>query len=293
MAHLMLAPASASHGPAARSPAPDLSLQWLGLFTKQTLEERRVSASTVEAYTLDLTTLSGWAAGQKKDLLGLTTADLNRYINQRLAQGTHPSTLARHLCSYRRFYAFLLSHGVLAANPAAAVDGPEVIRSEPRLVPDEVLGVVLRAPRRRYQSPASGYRAHRDHALVCMLYGTSLAISDIRLLLWQQIDEQGHVIRVPLRNREVRSCAVDVRLLVALKALRGRAATPDVGQADTPYCFPTAAGLPMTRQGLYQVVRKWAQECGLEEIVTPSGLRQTGLAHHAGQRRVRPVLTAD
>jgi integrase/recombinase XerD len=126
-----------------------------------------------------------------------------------------------------------------------------------------------------------------------MLYGTNLGISDIRLLRWQQIDELWQVIRVPIRNGEVRSFVLEHALLAGLKALRSLAANTDLDEADNPYCFPTASGLPMTRQAFCHVVRKWARQCGRVEVVTPSALRRAGRLYQAQRRRLRPVPAAD
>lgn len=261
---------------------PDL--EWVALFTQSALRERQVSASTLEAYTLDISMASRWAAGQGRDLLDLAAADLKRYVVERAAQGTRLSTLARHLSSLRRFYAFLVSQGAIAVNPASAVLVPQALRPESCLVRRDVLGSLLRPPHRQFPSPASAYRARRDHAIVCMLYGTDLGVSDVRLLRWQQIDEHWQVVRTPMRNGALRSFVLDATLLRALQALRDVGAQGGFYPATSVYCFPTAAGLPMTRQALCHVVRKWASDCGQDQVVTPSALRQTGRAHQFNRR---------
>jgi site-specific recombinase XerD len=290
MASSLLAPFSqtSSMDPA---PAPEAvrGVHWAARFTQRVLAEQRVSASTLAAYTMDTAMVSRWAARQQLDLPWLTTADLNRYVTERLLEGTNRSTLARHIYSCRCFYAFLVQEGVIGTNPAVSVVVPRVLRQAASLVPDDVLRAVLRAPVRQLSSPLATYRARRDHAIVCTLYGTGLGISDVRLLCWQQIDEPGAAIRVPLAGRKVRSFGLDNVLLSVLKSLRHVMAETDLDPADCAYCFPTTSGLPMTRQGLCQVVRKWAAECGRSEIVTPSALRKTGLTHASERRRLRPA----
>jgi site-specific recombinase XerD len=271
---------------------PASAAGWLGLFTERTLAERRVRASTVEAYALDLAMVSRWAAGKSKDLLQLDPADLRSYAGERLEQGIAPSTLSRHLSSCRRFYAFLVSQGVLPVNPAAGVVAPAQTRHPPRLVPDDVLGKLLRARVRQAVSPGSAYRSRRDHIIVWMLYETRLGVSDIRVLRWRQIDEQRQLIRVPVRGGTERSFVLDARLLAALKALRGAVAMAGFDRTESAYCFPTACGLPMTRQALCHVVRKRAREFGPQADVTPSALRQSGRVHRAQRRAVRPGLVA-
>lgn len=264
-------------------------LEWVALFTQSALKERHVSASTLEAYTLDLAMLSRWAAGLGMDLVELTSADLTRYVVERAAQGIQLSTLARHLSSFRRFYSFLVSRAAIARNPAEAVPVPHALRPPSSLVRDEVVRSLLRAPRRQFPSPAAAYRAQRDHAIVCMLYGTDLGISDVRLLRWKQIDENWNVVRAPLRSGALRSFVLDATLLGYLRALHDAAGANGLNVAQSAYCFPTASGLPMTRQALCHVVRRWATDCGQAQAVTPSAIRQTGRAHQFGRRPPRPA----
>ena len=282
-----------SQAPPYYAASPDqavkVSSQWLEVFSQRALAERRASASTREAYTLDVTMLSRWAISQDKHLLNLDADDLTRYLSERYRSGTHPSTLARQLSSCRSFYAFLLSQGVGTHNPAEAVAAPRVTPRRRRLVPDDVLGRVLRRRNPPVASVASAFRAQRDHAIVCMLYDTPLGISEIRLLRWQQIDDQWQAVVVPGRNGVSRSVVLTARLLEALKELRRRMASWGFDAGDTPYCFPTSTGLPMSRQALCFAVRKWAEECAPQEVMTPSALRQTGLAHQA--RRGRAATT--
>ncbi len=266
----------------------DMGSRWLEIFTQRTLEEGRVSASTLDAYTLDIVMLLRWADEQKKDLLCLDAGDLGRYVNERLQQGAPPSTVSRHLSSFRRFYAFLITEGALAVNPAAAVLAPRVPRPKAKLLPDKVLEKLLSPRLSREPYSTSAYRAMRDHTIVCMLHGTSLGVSDIRLLRWSQIDERGHEIRVKSRNGKVRNFILDTKLLAELKALRAAASTAGPEQGDNRYCFPTTSGTPMTRQALCQVVRRWSQECGLEAGITPSALRRAGLANKSRLRTTRP-----
>lgn len=260
----------------ARSDNARSDCEWIALFTGSALRERRITASTLEAYTLDLAMLSRWAAGQDRGLLKLGPADLTRYMVERTAQGIQLSTLARHLSSFRRFYGFLQGHGAIAANPAQAVPVPHAPRRRYGLLRDDVLRVLLRPPRPPFPSRASACRRQRDHAIVCMLYGTGLGISDVRLLCWQQIDERRKVVRVPLRSEGLRSFVLDATVLMALRAWRDTASLEAIGPEMSAYCFPTASGLPMTRQALCHLVRRWARECGLVQVITPSVLRQTG-----------------
>lgn len=243
----------------------DLSAQWMARFAQQMRDERRVRAGTLEAYTCDIAMLARWAVREQSSLLNLAGADLARYLRERLEQGTRASTLERQLSGWRRFYAFLVNQGALVASPAAVVRGLRVTRHEPRQVPDEVLGILLRPDFGRDASSVAAYRARRNHAIVWTLYATGLGVSDVRLLRWPQIDEK----------------LLDARGLAVFKALRDFTAMAGPVQGTSGWCFPTASGLPMSRQALCHVVRKWARDCGSAEVVTPSMLRQSGRAQQS------------
>ena len=263
----------------------DPGREWIALFTESVRRER-VSASTLEAYSLDLAMLARWATSRGQHLRALSTVDLTRYVAERVGKGTQLSTLGRHRSSFRRFYAFLLTHGSIAINPAVALRLPQAPGIRSRRVRDEVLRVLLQSPPRRpHMSRISAYRVQRDHAVVCMLYGTELGISDVRLLRWHQIDEHRNILRAPVRNGALRTFNLDPTLLASLAAVREGWASAGFEHAESSYCFPTASGLPMSRQALRLLVQRWAKERGQSETVTPSALRQTGRARQSGPRR--------
>lgn len=261
---------------------------WVSRFTRVAMQERHVSPSTIEAYKLDLTMLARWAAERQKDLLTLTTGDLDQYVVTRIAQGTNPSTLARHLSSFRCFYGFLVGQRGLATNPAAGVHVRQLPRRNATLVRDDLLTVMLRPPSRDYPSRAAAYRARRDHAIICMIYGTAIGISDVRLLRWDQIDLGARVGWLSVRNTQQERFVLNASVVAALRNLPRDLAVAGFESATSGYCFPTASGLPMTRQALCHTVRKWTRERGLTEVITPSALRQTGKLNQYGQRRLRP-----
>ena len=267
------------------SSASDAGSPWVSSFVRWLREDYRVRASTLEAYTCDIALLSRWALQERLSLLRLTGADLARYLSERLASGTQTSTLHRQLSSWRRFYAFLVDQGAVAASPAATLHGPRLTRHGPRLVPADQLNRLVQPAAGRDFSSGSTYRARRDHAIVWTLYATALGVSDVRLLLWRQIDETLRVVNVPQRIWPLRSIKLDAQSLAVFKALRGCAASEGGELGTSVYCFPTASGLPLSRQALSQVVRRWAGACGISDSVTPSMLRQTGRADQARRRR--------
>lgn len=264
--------------------------QWIAHFTVHLQQEGRVSASTLAAYSLDLGMVGRWAADRRQALLALSAPDLADYVADRLAGGAHPSTVARHLSSCRRFYAYLAGHGVIAGNPASTV----LIKRPP--VPatggplqDDLLQALLRTPHQPDEPGPAAFRIRRDHAIVCMLHGAPLRVSQVRLLRWTEIDVARCVARTLGRGGVPGTVRLDPRLVTLLCELRQCLLAAGFEFLDTSYCFPSASGGPLTRQGLCQVVHRWAATHGGSRSITPSGLRQAGQAPGAGRRQARPI----
>lgn len=272
------------------SAVPEPSRLLLTAFIQRVQEEQQVAAPTIEAYTLDLTMLARWASGQKKGLHDLGTDNLISHLDQRRMQGVRPATLARHLSSYRRFYSFLVDQGVIAVSPLARVEGMRVTRRAQQLLSDPTIALLMQSPAQDSDHAGADYRAQRDHAIVCMLFGTRLPVSAIRQLRWQQIDVQRRIVSVFLRNGSLGVFPLDGALLAALAALRSRIAVTGFARLDIPFCFPTAAGRPLTRQALGQLIQRWAHACGVQEPVSASAIRQAGLARQADRWSRRPVV---
>ena len=261
---------------------PDLDLL-LGRFSAHVRVSRPISSGTVEAYMLDVTTLGKWAAANDKSVIDLSAAELSQYAKERLASGASPATVSRHLSSYRQFYAYLVSAGAVERNPTDGLRRPKLGPRRRRLLSDDVIEAVLQPSVLRPWSSAAEYRAERDHTIVCLLCGTSLPISSIRLLQWRQIDWSWGVIKCSTRQQGERRYVLSAALLEALGALRKHAEATLV-DSDPKYCFTTATELPMTRQGFCQRIRKWGADIGLDEPLTPSALRRTGL-----DRAAKPI----
>lgn len=246
-------------------------------FARRTVHERRVSPSTLEAYTLDITALSRWAVTHQIDLLELTENDLSHYLNDRTEEGTKALTLARHLSSHRRFFDFLVEEGARATNPALAVRGPEIVREDvPRLEPATVRAL-LRPTRVARQSPFTAYLQQRDHMIVRMLHGSRLSTSAVRRLRWDEVDSLSSVEQWPSRFHSSWRGSFARPWQESLTALRNCAERADLPQAESEWCFPTSANNPMTRQALCHAVRRWAVSRGIVDIlVTPTMIRHAG-----------------
>jgi integrase/recombinase XerD len=230
----------------------------------------RLAPRTVEAYRRDLTSL-GEALG--KPIATLTTEDIERYLAQLRADGLASTTIARRAAAIRSFFRHQTLLGTRTDNPAAELDLPRRTRKLPRtLSPGEAERLVEAA---RGTTP----RALRDHALVELLYGAGLRVSEAVGLEKGGVDLDDRFVRTVGKGGKERVVPIGRQAAEALRRYlaHGR---PHLDRRHRPELFLNAQGGPLTRAGAFLILRRLAGKAGLEpERVHPHLLRHSFATH--------------
>src|SRR5262249_33116388 len=223
-----------------------------------------------------------------KPLADASVEDLERYTAQLRADGLAGSTIARRTAAARSFYGHLQLLGVRADNPAAAVKLPRRARTLPKtLSPTEV---------ERLIDAAAGTepRALRDQALVELLYGAGLRVSEAAGLDEAGVALEGGLGRVVGKGGKDRVGPVGGAAVTALRRSlsRGR---PYLDRRHRSELFLNARGGALTRAGMFLILRRLAERAGLQpERGRPHLLRHSFATHPleggAGLRPVPEVL---
>ena len=265
----------ADPGPRGRSSAPNGAASALerscdGLLTRLAVEEG-LSPRTVEAYASDLAHLR--VHFQERGIDSLARAersDLASFAHYLDEKGLSASSRARMLVSVRRLLRFAREQGELILDPLDTLRAPR----QPRLLPrtlrsDEVAALIAAA---RSELPTGS----RDVAMIELLYGAGLRVSELVGLPLSGIDRIAGLLRVIGKGRKER--------VVPLGELAGRALDAYLEQArpvllgarkgQEHAVFLTARGRPMTRQNFWKRLREHAIRAGIDsERVSPHVLR--------------------
>ena len=225
---------------------------------------------TVEAYRRDLTHFGHWLGGAPSRA---TTTDLEGYVAQLRADGRSPSTIARRLAALRSLYRHLMLLGTRPDNPAAELASPKRIRRLPRtLSPAEA---------ERLIEAANGTtpRALRDSAIVELLYGAGLRVGELVGLERGSVDLDERLVRALGKGSKERVVPIGRRAAEALRRYLGRG-RPHLDRRHRPELFLNAKGGPLTRAGVFLILRKLAEKAGLEPgRVHPHLLRHSFATH--------------
>ena len=230
----------------------------------------RRAPRTVDAYRRDLADLASHLDGSPATA---GTEQIESWLADLRARGQAPSSVARRAAAARSFYRHLVALGLRADNPAADVDLP---RRRTRLPRTLSLSEV-----ERLIDAANGVtpRALRDRALVELLYGAGLRVSEAVGLERGGVDLESRLVRCVGKGDKERVVPLGTRAAEALRRYlaRGR---PHLDRRHRPELFLNAQGGPLTRAGAFLVLRRLAAKAGLDPTqIHPQLLRHSFATH--------------
>ncbi len=243
-------------------------------FTTYLEHERRASKETLRAYRSDLGQMAAFFAehgfsGAPDDLDPLL---VRRWFATIHAE-TQARTRARKLSALRSFYKFLVRRGLAKKNVGEALSAPKLPAPLPRaLLVDEVFRLLD-------GEHAEGPLAHRDRAMLELLYGAGLRAAELVSLDLQGVDMDRQTVRVIGKGSKERIVPFGSKARAALEAWLQRRQDVLRGAAPTEAVFLNKSGTRLTTRSLARRLSAQALSVALGRRVTPHMLRHSFATH--------------
>ena len=240
---------------------------------------RQASSHTLRAYAHEMQALCEWLGADAGAAVAVLDGQrLRRYVAARAAAGGAPASLARRVACLRAFGRFLAMTSRSAGNPATALRTPRARRRLPRVLETAEIAKLLAIA-------GDDEAAHRDRALLEILYSAGLRVGELVGLDDDRIDRFGGVARIRGKGRKERLAplgAPAVRALESYQAVRdaahGRAA-PTRGTFLSVAAGKRGGGRRLDQRDIRRILARRIAEAGLAGRVTPHTLRHTFATH--------------
>lgn len=240
---------------------------------EESLVRTGLAASTVVNYVADLRCLVRWLEDQLSPnggLLGVQTEDIHRYRESMGGEGRTSSTINRRVHAIRKFYEFAMAEDWVATNPARDVYLlPQQECTPPRALTEDETRALLNA----IQSVGRSSLLRRDYALILLLLGTGVKVSEMVELQLEDVEFLGDTgyLLVGQRHRDGgRYIPLSLAVCEALREyLQVRPRSPGV------HClFLSQGGRSLSPRRVQSLVRDYARAAHLEGV-TAQVLRDT------------------
>ncbi|MBC2709966.1 MAG: tyrosine-type recombinase/integrase [Desulfosarcina sp.] len=210
--------------------------------------EKGLSKKTIAAYSADLMKFGLFL--EKKKATAVSDIDTGLILTYLIHQRDHGLTArsrARHLVSLRGFFKFLTNEKIIEKNPAKQIDNkPEGLR---------------------------------DAAMLELLYGAGLRVSELILLEMTGINLEAGFVRVFGKGSKERVVPVGRMALTAVQDYLDRSRPLLLKNRSSVYLFVTRRGSAMTRQSFWNLIGRYGRLAKLKKKVTPHSLRHSFATH--------------
>jgi integrase/recombinase XerD len=256
--------------------------------------ERGRSHNTLAAYRRDLQAYWSWLLARHRALDEVTEDDVVAYVHDLRDSGKAPSSVARALVAVRSLHRYLALEGLAPTDPAADVEVPRVPQGLPKALTEAEVEALIGAV--AGDDPV----ARRDRAMLEVLYGSGLRISELVGLSLGDVDLDAGLLRVLGKGDKERVVPLGRMATAALDAWTGPGGRTELEperwarRGDAEALFLNQRGGRLSRQGAWAIVRRYGDRAGLGERLTPHVLRHSCathmLDHGADIRTVQELL---
>lgn len=254
------------------------------------LLERGLAENTCEAYARDLRRFAAFLKNRRITSAEQVTRDLIvEFLKEERIDGLKSSTRARRTAAIRMWLKELKARRRIQHNPAELLDSPKKELILPKTLSEEETFAMIDAV--NGEEP----RELRDRAILELLYGCGLRVSELCDLKEDAIVADGELLRVFGKGSKERLVPIGGAAGRALNAYFAVRAIFTKGNLGETHVFVTRRGDPFTRQGIFKIIRQRAAAVGISASrISPHVLRHCFashmLAHGADIRAIQELL---
>ncbi len=235
--------------------------------------ERGYSPNTIEGYEMDLDKLREYCTEQGIDPVHMDFDALQNCIYALCKDMQSEASQARLLAGIHSWFRFLLYKDYIEQDPSELLEGPKKSKHLPTVLTLDEINRMMAA------IDLSTNEGHRNRAMMEMLYGSGLRVSELVNLQLSRIYLNEHYMLIEGKGSKQR--------LVPLSPvaeewfgywMNERASWPVKPEAKD-FAFVNRYGRPMTRAMVFTIVRRLCEEAGITKTVSPHTLRHSFATH--------------
>jgi len=238
------------------------------------LVEKGLSRATLESYSRDIVRYRHFLKHQ--DVHGPAETDTALILKHMIAlrnAGLGARSRARHLVAIRGFYRFLVHEKVIGRDPSRLIDLPKLSLRLPDVLSVDEVSRLLAAP--DTNRPAGS----RDAAMLELLYAAGLRVSELVNLKLQDVNLEAGFVRVLGKGSRERVVPIGMHALNKMNYYIENNRQRILKKQLSPYLFVARGTKPITRQGFWKLLQRYASRAGLTKKITPHSLRHSFATH--------------
>ena len=235
--------------------------------------ERGLSDNSVTAYELDFKRLKTYMEAHQIDVVRATFDDLQAFVFETFKEIKSAKTQARLLSSIHSFYRFLLYHRYIEQDPSELLEMPRVEKHLPEVLSLEEIDAMIT------QIDMSKPEGHRNRAIIEMLYGSGLRVSELTELRLSHIYRQEGYMRILGKGSKQRLVPISPVADEQFGYWLQDRSQLDIKPEYADIAFLNHYGRQLTRAMIFTIVKRLAEAAGIRKTISPHTLRHSFATH--------------
>ncbi len=236
--------------------------------------ELGLSTNTLEAYEMDLISFVDFLESISiKTLNDVSRDDVLQYLLAERERGMRDTTISRRLVSIRLFFSYLAKNKIIPNNITDIMDFPKITHFLPDFLTLEEVDDLINA--------VSGEDIYslRDKAIFEIIYSTGLRVSELTNLKTENILSEELCIRCIGKGGKERIIPYGEKARAVLQVYMEKARPKLQSESSKSFIFLTRTGGHMSRQRIWQIIKKYAIQAGIYKNISPHTLRHSFASH--------------
>lgn len=235
--------------------------------------ERGLSPNSVAAYEQDLQRLTSYMEQHNIDVVKATYEDLQAFVFDTFKSINSVRTQARLVAGIHSFYRFLLYHNYIQQDPSELLETPKKEHHLPDVLTlDEIDSMIA-------QLDMSKAESHRNRAIIEMLYGSGLRVSELVNLRLSDIYRQEGFMRIIGKGSKQRLVPISPVADQWLQYWLEDRSKMDIKPEYSDIVFLNRYGRQLTRAMIFTIIKTLAKQADIHKNISPHTLRHSFATH--------------
>jgi site-specific recombinase XerD len=234
------------------------------------------AANTRAAYRRDVELFAEWLLDADQEMAphDVTKEIVRGYLAHLHECGATSRTIARRIAALRRYFMWAIRKGLATIDPTEAVNTPKTKGRLPRPLDEQTVVSLIT----NEDPDAPQWRRIRDRAILEILYGSGLRVSEVCSLHLRSVSSDGVTLRVMGKGSKERIVPLSAPAREAINqwlAVRREVADQTSGDA----LFLSARGKPVGRRDVARLLDEACSRVGISGGTHPHALRHSFATH--------------
>ncbi|MDC1378088.1 tyrosine recombinase [Flavobacteriaceae bacterium] len=237
--------------------------------------ERGLSENSIQNYTLDVIALQDFLAFEKieESPIECSLDSVQKFIYE-TAKKLSPHTQARRLSGLRSFFDYLIFESYRKSNPTDLIEAPKLGRKIPDVLSIDEIELMIN------QIDLSHPQGHRNRAILELLYGSGIRVSELTELNLSNLFFKEDMIRVTGKGNKQRLVPMGGVTKKYLKLyINNSRLQQEVDPNDQDIVFINRRGNSLTRQMIFKIIKELAIKSNIKKQVGPHTFRHSFATH--------------